>query len=82
MTRRRPLPTMAPIRLRLNSPSTIELPLDWTTDQALAVFEALGALREHLCACYGMEIRQALRLQQTDAEPYMPTEIDDSDVPF
>ena len=73
---------MAPIRLSLNTPSTIELPLDWTPDQALAVFEALGALREHLWACYGMEIQQALRLQQSGPEPYMPTNIDDSDVPF
>jgi hypothetical protein len=74
---------MAPVRLNLGTtPERIELPLDWTSDQALAVFEVLGALREHLWACYGTEIQQALRLQQSSPETYMPTDIDDSDVPF
>jgi hypothetical protein len=74
---------MAPVRLNLGTtPARIELPLDWTPDQALAVFEVLGALREHLWACYGLEIQRALRLQQSVPEPYMPTDIDDSDVPF
>jgi hypothetical protein len=74
---------MAPVRLDLSTtPARIDLPLDWTTDQALAVFEVLGALREHLWACYGMEIQHALRVQQSVSKPYMPPDIDDSDVPF
>ena len=65
-----------------NSVSTIEIPLDWSPDQALAVFEILGALREHLWIYYGMEIQHALRLQQSAPAPYMPSNIDAKDVPF
>ncbi len=80
MTRHR-LPR-APMRSNLHSVSTIELPTDWSPDQALAVFEILGELREHLWAYYGMEIQHALRLQQSAPEPFVPSNIDDSDVPF
>jgi hypothetical protein len=70
------------MRSKLNSTLSIELPLDWSPDQALAVFELLGALREHLWIHYGMEIQHALRLQQSAPAPYTPGNIDDSDVPF
>jgi hypothetical protein len=66
----------------LDAISTIELPLDWSPEQALAVFEILGALREHLWIYYGMDIQHALRLQQSVGEPYVPSNIDDPDVPF
>jgi len=72
----------APKRPSLNSTSTIELPLDWSPDQALAVFEVLGALREHLWINYGIEIQHALRLQQSVPAPYRPSKIDDTDVSF
>jgi len=80
MTKRRP--PRAAMRPNLNSVSTIELPLDWSPDQALAVFEILGALREHLWIYYGMEIQNALRLQQSVPAPYVPSNLDDKDVPF
>jgi hypothetical protein len=80
MTQRRP--KRAAMRSKLNSTLSIELPLDWSPDQALAVFEALDALREHLWIHYGMEIQHALRLQQSGPAPYTPCNIDDSDVPF
>lgn len=80
MTQRRP--KRAAMRSKLNSTLSIELPLDWSSDQALAVFEVLGALREHLWIHYGMGIQHALRLQQSAPAPYTPSNIDDSDVPF
>jgi hypothetical protein len=75
-------PKRAAMRSKLNSTLSIELPLDWSPDQALAVFELLGALREHLWIHYGMEIQHALRLQQSGPVPYTPCNIDDSEVPF
>ena len=80
MTQRRP--KRAAMRSKLNSTFSIELPLDWSPDQAASVFEALDALREHLWIHYGMEIQHALRLQQSGTAPYTPCNIDDSDVPF
>jgi hypothetical protein len=78
---RPPLPR-APTRPTPNSASTIELPTDWSPNQALAVFEILDALRDQLWAYYGMDIQRALRLQQSAPEPFLPSNIDDSDVPF
>jgi hypothetical protein len=78
MTRRRPpRATTSP-----TSASTIKLPLDWSPDQALAVFEIVDALREHLWAHYGEQIQHALRLQQAAPAPHVPSNIDDTDVPF
>jgi hypothetical protein len=75
-------PRRAPKRPNLNSTSIIELPLDWSPDQALAVLEILDALRERLWLLYGIEIQHALRLEQSVPAPYTPSNIDDSDVPF
>lgn len=80
MTQHRP--QRAPKRPNLKSTSTIELPLDWSPDQALAVLELLDALRERLWLHYGIEIQHALRLQQSVPAPYRPSNIGDSDVPF
>jgi hypothetical protein len=80
MTQRRP--KRAVMRSNLNSTLSIELPLDWSPDQAAAVFEALDALREHLWIHYGMEIQQALRLQQSAPAPSTPSNINDGEVPF
>jgi hypothetical protein len=75
-------PRRAPTRPDPNSTSTIELPLDWSPDQALAVLEILDALRERMWLHYGMEIQHALRLQQSVPAPHTPSNIDNSDVPF
>jgi len=56
--------------------------MDWSPDQALAVFEIVDLLREHLWAHYGRQIQHAMRLQQAAPEPYTPSNIDDADVPF
>ena len=39
------------------------VPLHWTPQQALAVFECLHAMREALWAVYGSEVQQAWRDQ-------------------
>ena len=56
--------------------------MDWSPDQATAVFEMVDLLREHLWAHYRQQIQQALRLQQAGPAPYTPSNIDDDDVPF
>ncbi len=59
------------------------LPTYWTPEQALAVFEILDALRDHLWELYGPQIQQAMRedlCPTTSREP--PCEIDQRDLPF
>ncbi len=68
--------------VNLASPSFIEIPLDWSPDQALAVHETLSALREHLWICYSLEIQHAMRLQQAAAPCLPATDLDEADVPF
>ena len=43
--------------------SASALPLHWTPEQALAVFECLQALREALWTVYGPQVQQAWRDQ-------------------
>lgn len=55
----------------------IELPAHWTAEQALAVFEAVDLLRDHLWAAYGPEIQRALcddRVTQQHSLPLDPDE--------
>ncbi len=77
--RQPPRPTSSPI-----SAPAITLPQDWSPDQALAVFEIVDLLRDHLWSHYGEQIQQALRLQQAAPAPYTPSDVDvdDSDDPF
>jgi len=45
------------------------LPAHWTGEQALAVFECLQAMREHLWTLYGPAVQQAWQDQlRTDQE--------------
>ena len=57
--------------------STLEtafpLPEHWTPDEALAVFEFLDALRDHLWQRYGPDIQNAL--QQQFASPCDPRQL-------
>lgn len=55
------------------------VPLHWTPEQALAVFECLHAMREALWAAYGPEVQQAWRDQLVPDGP-MPNF--DPDEPF
>lgn len=61
------------------SASELAVPLHWTPQQALAVFECLHALRQALWAVYGLQLQQAWRDQLTPDGP-MPDV--DPDPPF
>jgi len=47
----------------------LTLPEHWTPAEALAVFEMIDLLRDHLWCCYGREIQEAFRDQITDRDP-------------
>jgi hypothetical protein len=55
------------------------VPLHWTPEQALAVFECLQAMREALWIAYAPQVQQAWRDQLVPDGP-MPEF--DQDVPF
>jgi len=55
------------------------VPLHWTPEQALAVFECLRTMREALWAAYGPEVQQAWRDRLVPDGP-MPDF--DPDAPF
>ena len=55
------------------------VPLHWTPEQALAVFECLHALRQALWSEYGPQVQQAWREQ---IEPDGPPPEFDPDEPF
>jgi hypothetical protein len=45
------------------------LPSHWTPEQALAVFECLQTLREHLWSMYASDVQQAWRDQLAPQRP-------------
>jgi hypothetical protein len=47
----------------------LTLPDSWSPEQALAAFELLNLLRDHLWAAYGPAIQQALRDDQQHGNP-------------
>ena len=55
------------------------MPLHWTPQQALAVFECLHSMRQALWAAYGPQVQQAWR-DQLVPEASMPDF--DPDAPF
>ena len=61
--------------------SSITLPTHWSPEQAVAVFEILDELREHVWARYGLQIQQVLRDERSTAAP-TAHDIDKADVPF
>jgi hypothetical protein len=62
---------------------SITLPTHWSPEQAVAVFEILDELREHVWARYGRQIQQVLRDERSTAIPAAgDIEIDEADVPF
>lgn len=81
MKRRRAVPAGIDFTRHRVAASSIMLPTDWSPDQAVAVFEILDALREHVWARYGLQIQQVLREQRSTAIP-AAADIDDTDVPF
>ena len=67
-----PPPPAAPAPARI-------VPLHWTPEQALAVFECLQAVREALWLAYGPQVQQAWRDQ---LGPDGPMPEFDPDAPF
>jgi hypothetical protein len=60
----------------------LHLPEHWTPAEALAVFELLDLLRDHLWLQYGPDIQQALQEQIDDHNPHQRPPRLDSDPPF
>ena len=59
------------------------MPTHWSPEQAVAVFEFLDELREHVWARYGAQIQQVLRDERSTADPAAgDINIDEADVPF
>ena len=54
-------PEPLPAHLR---PVTVEIPVTWTPEQALAVFELLDDLRERIRELYNVQLQDLLREQQ------------------
>ena len=61
------------------SSPTVVVPLHWTPEQTLAVFECLQAMRQALWAVYGQQVQQVWRDQLVPNGP--PPEFD-LDEPF
>ena len=66
-------PEQLPAHLR---PITVEIPVTWTPEQALAVFELLDDLRERIWELYNVQLQDLLREQQQSPG------LDDSDDPL
>ena len=59
------------------------LPIQWTPEQALAVFEILDELRDQLWNLYGPQIQQTMREEQcATTRPTPRGAIDQRDLPF
>ncbi len=81
MTRRRAVPAQIDFTQHRVAAGSMTLPTHWSPEQAVAVFEILDDLREHVWARYGLQIQQVLRDQCSTVAP-AEGDIDDADVPF
>lgn len=83
MKRRRAVPADIDFTRHRVIAGSITLPTHWSPEQAVAVFEILDQLREHVWAHYGPQIQQALRDERATAVPAAhDISIDEADVPF
>lgn len=83
MKRRRAVPADIDFTQHRVAAGSITLPTHWSPEQAVAVFEILDELREHVWARYGLQIQQVLRDQRSTAVPAAgDIDIDEADVPF
>ena len=83
MTRRRAAPAQIGFTRHRVAAGSITLPTHWSPEQAVAVFEILDELREHVWARYGVPIQQGLRDERSTADPAAgDIDIDEADVPF
>ena len=81
MKRRRATPADIDFTQHRVAPGSITLPTHWSPEQAIAVFEILVELRQHVWARYGLQIQQVLRDERGTAVP-AADDIDEADVPF
>lgn len=83
MTRRRAAPADIDLTRHRVAAGSVPLPTHWSPEQAIAVFEILDELREHIWAHYGLQIQQVLRDERSTAVPAVgDIDIDEADVPF
>jgi hypothetical protein len=87
MKRRRAVPANIDFTRHRVAASSLPLPTHWSPEQAVAVFEILDELREHVWARYGLQIQQVLRDERSTAVPApgnidIDIDIDEADVPF
>ena len=83
MKRRRAVPAEIDFTRHRVAAGSITLPTHWTPEQAVAVFEILDELREHVWARYGVQIQQVLRDERSTADLAAgDIDIDEADVPF
>jgi len=82
MKRRRAVPAQIDFTRHRVAAGSITLPNHWSPEQAVAVFEILDELREHVWARYGVQIQQVLRDERTTAVPAAGIDIDETNVPF
>lgn len=83
MKRRRAVPANIEFTQHRVRAGSITLPTHWSPEQAVAVFEILDGLREHVWARYGLQIQQVLRDERSTAVPAVhDVAIDEGDVPF
>ena len=83
MKRRRAAPAQIDFTRRRVAAGSITLPTHWSPEQAIAVFEILDELREHVWARYGLQIQQVLRDERSTAVRAADNiSIDEADVPF
>jgi hypothetical protein len=57
----KPPETQLPAHLR---PLTLDIPVTWTAEEALAVFELIDDLRDKICALYNGQLQALLRQQR------------------
>ena len=83
MTRRRAVPTDIGFTRHRLAAGQVMLPAHWSPEQAVAVFEILDELREHVWARYGLQIQQVLRDERgTAVTAAGDIDIDEADLPF
>ena len=87
MKRRRAVPAQIAFTRHRMAAGQLTLPTHWSPEQAVAVFEILDELREHVWARYGPQIQQLLRDERSTKFPAtgdidLDIDIDEADVPF
>ncbi len=83
MKRCRAVPVPLDLQRHRVADGSITLPTHWSPEQAVAVFEILDELREHLWACYGLQIQQVLRDERgTAVRAADDIDSDQTNVPF